>query len=242
MTAAAAVAVAVRLGRELPRGDIQQIAAALQQPHGLSKLHAQAAHRVRDACTELGELNLDETARLLAAGALLGALEPDPSLTRITPVWTGPATLSATRLTSAVVVELIGEAAEHVLLVGYAVQNQPDVSAALLAARTRGAEVTLVLERQADNPKFTGTGQPFPGLDATRLCWPQGTRPAGASLHAKLLVIDDTAALVGSANITGAALGKNLECGLLIRGGHTPGKFRLHVTRLQQENHLEVVA
>ncbi len=83
------------------------------------------------------------------------------------------------------------------------------------------------------------SAQPFPGLDAVRLCWPAGVRPPGASLHAKLLVIDDYSALIGSANITGAALGKNLECGLLVRGGDAARSLRQHVASLQAEDHLE---
>jgi len=61
----------------------------------------------------------------------------------------------------------------------------------------------------------------------------------GASLHAKLLVIDYTSALVGSANITGAALGKNLECGLLVRGGGTARSLCQHVASLLAEKHFE---
>jgi len=240
VTTAAAIMVAVRLSRTLPHGDVRKIAAALQEPHGLCALHATAAHRVRNACTELRELHLDDATRTLVAGALLGALEPNPAHTRVSPVWTGPVTTAATRLTSAVVVELIGQAVEHVLLVGYAVQNEATVAAALHEARARGVTVTLVLERHADNPLFHGTVQPFPGLDAVRLCWPLGTRPPGASLHAKLLVIDDIAALVGSANITGAALGKNLECGLLVRGGETARNLRQHVDALRSAGHLTV--
>ena len=239
MTTAAVIAAAVRLSRELPRGDVRHIAEALLVPHGLSKLQATAAHRVRDACAELSELHLHDVDRPLAAGALLAALEPDPDLATVTPVWTGPATTAATRLTSAVVVDLIGHAAEHVLLVGYAVHNEPTVADALHAARARGVAVTLVLESHADNPQFNGTAHPFPGIDATRLRWPADIRPPGASLHAKLLVIDDHSALIGSANITGAALGKNLECGLLVRGGDTARSLRHHVASLVAEKHLE---
>lgn len=241
MSTAAVITVAVRLGRALPDADVRQIVTALLTPHGLSTLHANSPYRVRDACTELRALHLDDTTRPLVAGALLGAIEPDPGSASITPVWSGPAIAAATRLTSAVVVDLIGRAAMHVLLVGYAVHNEPTVTAALHAARARGVAVTLVLERHADNPQFNAGGQPFPGLDATRLCWPLTTRPAGASLHAKLFTIDDTDALIGSANITGAALDKNLECGLLIRGGGTARSLRLHVETLLTEGHLAPV-
>lgn len=233
------ITVAVRLSRELPSGDVRQIAAALMTPHGLHQLEATAPHRVRDACIELRQLGLDDITRPLAAGALLGALVPNPASTSITPVWTGPFTGAAARLTSAVVVELIGQATEHVLLVGYAVHSEPTVAEALMAARARGVTVTLILERHADNPKFEKGALPFPGLDATRLCWPLGKRLPGASLHAKLLVIDNTSALIGSANITGAALAKNLECGLLVQGGDTPRRLREHIGSLVAEKYLE---
>lgn len=92
-----------------------------------------------------------------------------------------------------------------------------------------------------DNSQFGGPVDPFPGLVATRLCWPLNVRPAGASLHAKLLVIDDVAALVGSANITTAAFAKNFECGLLVRGGATAGTIRRQVSDLWGEGLLGIV-
>lgn len=242
MTTAAVVAVAVRLGRQLPSADVRKVAEALLAPHGLSKLRATAPMQVAAACAELSKLHLDEVSRPVAAGALLGALEPDPEFTSITPVWSGPETAAATRLTSAVVVDLIGQAREHVLLVGYAVFNEPSVAAALFAASERGVTVTLVLERHTDNPLFKGTTQPFAGLEATRLCWPAGVRPPGASLHAKLLVIDDASTLIGSANITGAALSKNLECGLLVRGGGTARRLREHVASLRSDGYLDLAS
>jgi cardiolipin synthase len=48
-------------------------------------------------------------------------------------------------------------------------------------------------------------------------------------MHAKLLVIDRMTALVGSANLAGYGLERNLECGVLIRGGPVPGLLADHV-------------
>lgn len=233
-----AVEVAVRMSREFPATDLRRLASALLTPHGIKVLHATAGLRVRDACTELAELAPHEASRALIAGAILGSLEHDPRASRVTPVWTGPSTGTATRLTSAAVVDLIGRATAHILLVGYAVHNEPTVTQAMQDATNRGVSVTLVVERSLDNPSFTGGNRPFPSLDAIRLHWPNFARPAGASLHAKLLVIDDTEALVGSANVTGAALGKNLECGLLVRGGSAARKLRDHVEALLREGAL----
>ncbi len=144
-------------------------------------------------------------------------------------VWTGPPSGNhTTRLTSAVLVDLIGSATASVLLVGFAVHTEPSVTTALTQARARGVEIRLVLERTADNPGYnTSYPTPFPGVDAERLCWPSPPRPDGAALHAKVLVIDDS-----------AALGKNLECGLLVRGGPVPHNIRSHVQGLVDRGEL----
>jgi phosphatidylserine/phosphatidylglycerophosphate/cardiolipin synthase-like enzyme len=43
------------------------------------------------------------------------------------------------------------------------------------------------------------------------------TPPSGGVLHAKAVVVDDEAVFVTSANLTGAALDRNIELGVLIR-------------------------
>jgi cardiolipin synthase len=54
----------------------------------------------------------------------------------------------------------------------------------------------------------------------------------GAALHAKVIVVDDQVALVGSANLTSRAMESNLECGILIRSGPQPRAIRDHITGL----------
>lgn len=232
--------IATRLSRSLPPLDVERLAEAVRVPGGLSKLRTEAGERVRTACLSLQATRLDEAECHLVAGVLLGSLQPNPAAATVETVWTGPPSGNhTTRLTSAVVVDLIGSATTSVLLVGFAVHNEPSVTAALTQARARGVGVRLVLERTADNPRYNATYEtPFPGVDAERLCWPSPPRPDGAALHAKILVIDDNTALVGSANITGAALGKNLECGLLVRGGPAPHNIRRHVQGLVDRGEL----
>lgn len=234
------VAIATKLSRSLPTVDVERLADAVRIPHALSKLRTKAGEPVRNACVSLQDAQLNEAERHLVAGVLLGSMQPNPAAAAVETVWTGPSSgKHTTRLTSAVVVDLIGSATTSVLLVGFAVHNEPTVTTALTQARARGVEVRLVLERTADNPGYKSSyPTPFPGVDAERLCWPSPRRPNGAALHAKILVIDNSAALVGSANITGAALEKNLECGLLIRGGSAPHNIRSHVQALIDQGEL----
>jgi phosphatidylserine/phosphatidylglycerophosphate/cardiolipin synthase-like enzyme len=60
----------------------------------------------------------------------------------------------------------------------------------------------------------------------------------GAALHAKILIVDDRIALVGSANFTSRAMDTNLECGILIRGGAEPRAIREHLAELHARGHL----
>lgn len=58
--------------------------------------------------------------------------------------------------------------------------------------------------------------------------------PATSRLTSAVVVdlIDQAMVLIGSADLTGAAFERNLECGLLIRGGPVPAKISAHVCRL----------
>lgn len=119
------------------------------------------------------------------------------------------------------------------MLVSYASYPPKLVLDALRAAADRGVEIVLLAELPADRPGFNGVDVPMPQLHCRRLHWPAAARPTGASLHAKVLIIDGTTALVGSATLTGNAMEQNLECGLLVRGGHVPSEIRAHLMRIE---------
>lgn len=132
-------------------------------------------------------------------------------------------------MTLAVVADLIHEAESELLLASYATVPGVDVRRAMDAAVNRGVTLTMLLERPEDNPNFTATANRSRAWLRGGLVWPAGGRPPGASMHAKLLVVDRRTALVGSANLTGHALERNLECSLLVRGGPVPGLLAEHL-------------
>lgn len=234
---AGAAALASSLALQLPEADMYELsAAAAGGSQGLLALRARsAANVVRDACDRAIEALSSCTPDYLA-GALAGAsrlAEQQDRSGTVEVVWTGPhSQLRTSRLTSAVVTDLIAESRDEVVLVSFATQTEPRVAGALQAAIERGVEVTLLLERAADNAAYTGPAMPFPALPALRLHWPGADRPEGAALHAKLLVVDTALALIGSANLTSRALERNLECGVLIRGGTAPAMIRAHLRHL----------
>ena len=218
---------ASRMAEHLPAGDIRVLAgAAASGAAAVRMVRGQAGAAVlRNACDELlSMLSADNHA--YPAGLLAGAGQAVERARRresLDVVWTGPETGTGVgRLTAAAIVELISQAHREILIVSYATHSDPAIDAALDAAAERGVEITVVAERHADNPAYTATGVPFPGLKALRLRWPRNRRPAGASLPAKIIVVDHRIAFVGSANFTSRGMESNIECGLLIRGGPVP--------------------
>lgn len=145
-------------------------------------------------------------------------------------VWTGPHSgVTTGRLTAAVVVELIDAACREILVVSYATHPDSRIAEAMCRASDRGVEITLLVERNEDNPSYLHPGAVFADLPVIRLAWPAAQRPHGASMHAKLIVVDREVALIGSANLTGHGMERNLECGVMVEGGEQPGDIVRHV-------------
>ncbi len=161
----------------------------------------------------------------------------DADSRRSRPVWTGPSSAGEQRLTAAVLHELIAAAAQRILLVSYAAYTLPELAADLEAAVGRGCEVDVVFETAADSSgHYSGPDRPFGQIAGiNRWRWPPEHRPAGAVLHAKLLVIDGHSALIGSANLTDRALHANLEAGLLVHDPQVAAELEGHVHRLMRE-------
>ncbi len=217
--------------RELPREFARTLAHALVEgPDRLRALRTIAALPSSRKAVEDALAYAKQDHGAFVGGLLLGRLDAAAEQPMVTPVWTGPESSAAsTRLTVAVVADLINTATTGLILVSYATHPSADVRVSLERAVERGVNVTLLLERPEDNPHYNGVSDPFPGLQARKLCWPGTLRPSGASMHAKVLVVDRCVALIGSANLTGKAMLHNLECGLLVRGGLLPAQIAEHI-------------
>jgi cardiolipin synthase len=233
-----AMDVVVDLARRLPAGDVARLSTAVSLgTSALEDLRSYVAGTaLREACGRL--LDIRELEPTWLAGALAGAaatIRRSDAAQVVEVVWSGPTSdVDTSRLTAPAIIDIIEEAKRELLVVSYATHDQPQIAGALHAAAARGVDITLLLERNADNPSYTALKEAFPGLDARRWSWSSTTRPPGASLHAKLVIVDDHTAVVGSANLTGRAMDANLECGVLIRGGPQPRAIRNHLWSLFQ--------
>jgi cardiolipin synthase len=150
-------------------------------------------------------------------------------------VWTGPSTgLIPTRRTEQVLLEVIGSATRDLFLVSYVFYGAGSVVAALGDAVRRGVGVKVLLESsgrawgEMRGESAAALAQAVPG--ASIYVWEPGE--GGGAVHAKCAVADHGLAFITSANLTSAALERNMELGLLVRGGAVPDRLHSHLEAL----------
>ncbi|MFG3281076.1 DISARM system phospholipase D-like protein DrmC [Streptomyces sp. NPDC048111] len=160
-------------------------------------------------------------------------------------VWSGPATPGVpVRATAQVLVEVVASARIELLAMTYSARAYPPLAAALRAAVARGVEVHIVVETHRGAGGLLSGPEPaaaFAGIAGVRLWhWDPAARESPrARQHAKLAVADRRTLFLGSANLTQSGVQKNLEAGVLIRGGSAPERAADHIRELQRRHILK---
>jgi cardiolipin synthase len=192
-------------------------------------------------------------ARLLAAwaqvrasgdevsGMLLGASEARLRLERelsVELVWTGPTTrFVPTRRTEQVLLDLIGSANTDLFLVSFIAYDVRSVVTAMNVAANRGVRLRALLEASTSHggslnvdPAATMRAS-VPTIEL--FTWKEKPEPfVDGRVHAKIAVVDNARAFITSANLTGHALEKNMEAGVLVNGGPVPKRLGDHLQAL----------
>ena len=176
----------------------------------------------------------------LALRAACGAVMTARRESDVEIAWTGPTTSAVpVRATKPVLLEVIGAARSHLTLLSFAANKVPDVVDALHAAAGRGVDVRLVLETADAGHLSVDAAEAFATLSGavTIWTWPLDKRPSAfvgslPSVHAKAAVADHAVAFVSSANLTDSALNRNMELGLVVRGGPVPRRLADHLREL----------
>lgn len=179
------------------------------------------------------------------AGTLVGAAYARQQARRessVELVWTGPTTpFVATRRTEQVLLDLIHRAQTDLFLVSFVAYDVSSVVDALNAAAARGIDIRILLETSTSHGGSLSV-DPIATMrryvpSATLYVWTDRPAPfAEGRVHAKVAVADGSAAFLTSANLTGHALEKNMEAGVVIGGGHVPTGLRAHLRALIETN------
>ncbi|MFJ9059253.1 DISARM system phospholipase D-like protein DrmC [Streptomyces sp. NPDC102409] len=162
------------------------------------------------------------------------------STVQVRTVWSGPSTPGVpVRSTAQVLVEVIDEAREELIAMTYAARPYPALTSALREATARGVRAHMVVETLAGARGLLGGREPagaFASIPGLRL-WHWARDPAdgpASRQHAKLAVADRHVLILGSANLTESAARRNIEAGVLIRGGDAPRRAAEHIVELQR--------
>jgi phosphatidylserine/phosphatidylglycerophosphate/cardiolipin synthase-like enzyme len=188
-----------------------------------------------DIATALQKLDALGVSGIAAAAWIQSVETATASVPRPDLVWSGPNVPGLhARDTRRVYEELLGSAERTVWASTYAFFDGPKAFE-VLARRmdaTPGLSATLLLNLQRKRGDTTAADQlvrkfadrfwktDWPGASRPRVFYdPRALeldRPTGV-LHAKAVVVDDEAVFVTSANLTEAALDRNIELGLVVR-------------------------
>jgi cardiolipin synthase len=153
-------------------------------------------------------------------------------------VWTGPTTpFVSARRTEQALLQVINAAEQTLFITSFVAYDVSTIVKALNAASHRGVVISMLLELSLDHDgsiTFDAMGKMRTLVPAARLyAWRDKTDPfSDGRVHAKVAVADGRMCFITSANLTGYAMEKNMEAGVLITGGHIPRLLSDHLYSL----------
>ncbi|WP_030968251.1 DISARM system phospholipase D-like protein DrmC [Streptomyces sp. NRRL S-1824] len=242
----AAEAAVVALGPSRTKDLAGLLARGRSRERALTEL---ATPGVREAVAKLYEAVEENTLPCPEAAAYLrgyvAAQLRARDAVQVRTVWSGPSTPAVpVRATAQVLVEVINDARDELLAMTYAARPYPALTQALTEAAARGVQTHVVVETLAGARGLLSGREPagaFASVPGLRL-WHWVRAPDADSYarqHAKLAVADRRVLFLGSANLTESAARRNIEAGVLVRGGDAPQRAAEHIAELQRRGVLQ---
>ena len=153
-------------------------------------------------------------------------------------VWTGPSSqLVPTRKTEQVLLQVIRGANKELFLTSFVAYKVSTIVDALEDAVARGVNVSILLESSDEHGggiSVDSIGKMRDLLPGARVLYWQTKDDefVDGKVHAKIAVADGRECFLSSANLTGHAMEKNMEAGILISGGEIPRNLHQHLDAL----------
>ncbi|MFH0725774.1 MAG: DISARM system phospholipase D-like protein DrmC [Pseudomonadota bacterium] len=166
-------------------------------------------------------------------------------------VWTGPSTGQVpVRHTEQVLCEVIDSAKRRLFLVSFVAYEVDSIIRALRAAIGRRVQIDVLLESstahggKVSHDSVRAIKNILPSIDI--YVWTSGKKAGHGQLsgavHAKCAVADGDLAFITSANLTAAAMERNMELGVLVKGGDLPSELHRHLEALISTKVVEKVS
>ncbi len=245
-------AIAARMASDVPSECIRTAAKRLE-----SGVDCRDIAAIWDGQLAKNQLVLDFTSAATASGlssrelasALWAAAETADSFhaeNRVDILWTGPtSTAVPVRRMEQALCELIDSARAKLLIVSFVAYKAEKVYLAIRSAIERGVRVSFLTEASKEHGGSLDVDpcdmlkKKFPEADFYRWENPDASHPA--VVHVKCAIADERMALVTSANLTGAAMDKNMELGLMISSRRVVGRMAAHFAALVTEHVLRKI-
>jgi len=200
-----------------------------------------AVERLEDAWRKSENISSSELAAALMGAVATAKLAGKRESIEL--VWTGPSVGTVpVRHTEQVLCEVINSVRHRLFLVSFVAYDVTSIARALRNAINRQVQVDVLLEsssRHGGSVSFDSVRAMKGTVPAANVfVWKQdgaddNNRNRGArSVHAKCAVGDGELAFITSANLSTAAMERNMELGVLVRGGSLPGNLDRHLDSL----------
>lgn len=181
-------------------------------------------------------IKADELALMLLASSHVIAKAAREQSTEL--VWTGPTTpFVSARRTEQALLQVIDFARSTLFITSFVAYDVSSIVAALNAASGRGVSISMLLESSQEHGgsiSMDVIGKMRSQVPAARLYgWLDKTDEfADGRVHAKVAVADGKVCFITSANLTGYAMERNMEAGILVSGGQIPSTLDEHLRAL----------
>ena len=165
-------------------------------------------------------------------------------------VWTGPSTGQVpVRHTEQVLCEVIEAAKRRLFLVSFVAYEVDSIIRALRGAIGRQVQIDVLLESSDKHggrvtyDSVKAMKGILPSIDVYVWSSDRKSLPGQLSgaVHAKCAVADGELAFITSANLTSAAMERNMELGVLVKGGELPFELHRHLEALISTKVIETV-
>lgn len=182
------------------------------------------------------EVGSDELALMLLAASHVYTKAASEQSTEL--VWTGPTTpFVSARRTEQALLQVINSAEQSLFITSFVAYDVSTIVKALNTASDRGVAISMLLELSQDHGgsiSFDAIGKIRTLVPSARLyAWRDKIDPfSDGRVHAKVAVADDRICFITSANLTGYAMERNMEAGVLTAGGHIPKVLSEHLHSL----------
>lgn len=229
------------IANRIRRTDLDKVASTLS-----GVLNTPAAAAVVDRLVDTWRTHAvspDELASMLLAAGHVFTQAMSRQSTEL--VWTGPTTpIVSARRTEQALLQVINSAERTLFITSFVAYDVSTIVRALNAAADRGVMVSMLLELSQEHGgsiDFDVIGKMRTLVSGAQLyAWRDKTEPfSEGRVHAKVAVADGKMCFITSANLTGYAMGRNMEAGVLITGGHIPGLLDEHLRALAALNVIE---